>query len=65
MLSGQEVPSHRFNAGEKIVFWGGVFALGLVVVSSGLVLDKLDARHGLHARPDADRSHDPLRQRRC
>ena len=41
LLSGQEVPSHRFNAGEKVVFWGGVFALGLVVVGSGLVLDKL------------------------
>ncbi len=41
MLSGQEVPSHRFNAGEKVVFWVGVFALGLVVVGSGLVLDKL------------------------
>ncbi len=41
MLSGQEVPSHRFNAGEKVVFWVGVFSLGLVVVGSGLVLDKL------------------------
>ncbi len=41
LLSGKEVPSHRFNAGEKVVFWGGVFALGLVVVASGLVLDKL------------------------
>ena len=41
LFSGQEVPSHRFNAGEKIVFWGGVFALGAVVVGSGLVLDKL------------------------
>lgn len=41
LLSGQEVPSHRFNAGEKVVFWGGVFALGLVVVASGLVLDKV------------------------
>ncbi len=41
MLGGQEVPSHRFNAGEKIVFWGGVIVLGLVVVASGLVLDKL------------------------
>ncbi len=41
LFGGQEVPSHRFNAGEKIVFWGGVFALGLVVVGSGLVLDKL------------------------
>ncbi|MEY4711805.1 MAG: hypothetical protein RIS88_1255, partial [Pseudomonadota bacterium] len=41
LLSGQEVPSHRFNAGEKVVFWGGVFALGIIVVASGLVLDKL------------------------
>jgi formate dehydrogenase subunit gamma len=35
------VPSNRFNAGEKGVFWGGVFFLGLIVVASGLVLDKL------------------------
>jgi len=41
LLSGKEVPSHRFNAGEKVVFWGGVFFLGLIVVGSGLVLDKL------------------------
>lgn len=34
-------PAGRFNAGEKIVFWGGVFALGVLVVASGLVLDKL------------------------
>ncbi|OBS30341.1 Formate dehydrogenase, cytochrome b556(fdo) subunit [Tepidimonas fonticaldi] len=41
LFGDREVPSHRFNAGEKIVFWGGVFVLGLVVVGSGLVLDKL------------------------
>lgn len=41
MLSGHEVKSGRFNAGEKVVFWAGVFVLGLVVVASGLVLDKL------------------------
>ena len=41
LISGNEVPSHRFNAGEKILFWSGVFFLGLVVVGSGLVLDKL------------------------
>ena len=41
LFSGEEVPSHRFNAGEKILFWGGVFLLGLIVVGSGLVLDKL------------------------
>ena len=41
LFSGEHVPSHRFNAGEKIVFWGGVFALGIGVVISGLVLDQL------------------------
>ncbi len=41
MLGGQEVPSHRFNAGEKVLFWLGVFLLGAVVIASGLVLDKL------------------------
>ena len=41
LLSGKEVPSHRFNAGEKLVFWGGVLVLGFIVVASGLVLDKL------------------------
>ena len=41
LLSAHEVPSHRFNAGEKILFWAGVFLLGLMVVASGLVLDKL------------------------
>ncbi len=41
MFGDQEIPSHRFNAGEKIVFWGGVMLLGLVVVGSGLWLDKL------------------------
>jgi formate dehydrogenase subunit gamma len=41
MFSGHEVPSHRFNAGEKVVFWLGVLGLGVIVVASGLVLDKL------------------------
>lgn len=38
---GHEIPSHRFNAGEKGMFWWGVCVPGLVVVGSGLVLDKL------------------------
>ena len=41
MFGGHEVPSHRFNAGEKLIFWGGVLLLGAVVVGSGLVMDKL------------------------
>ena len=38
---GEELPSHRFNAGEKVVFWGGVLFLGVIVIGSGLFLDKL------------------------
>ena len=41
LLSGKHMPSHRFNAGEKVMFWGGVFFLGIIVVASGFVLDKL------------------------
>jgi len=39
LLSGHDVPSGKFNAGEKLWFWGGVLLLGLVVAASGLVLD--------------------------
>ena len=39
--NGIEPPAHRFNAGEKVVFWGGVFFLGIIVVGSGLVMDQL------------------------
>lgn len=41
LLGDKEIPSHRFNAGEKLVFWGGVLGLGFIVVGSGLVLDQL------------------------
>jgi formate dehydrogenase subunit gamma len=41
MFGGKDVPSHRFNAGEKGLFWMGVFLLGLTAVVSGLFLNKL------------------------
>ena len=41
MLGDRQVPSHRFNAAEKGVFWWVVTIPGLVVVASGLVLDQL------------------------
>ncbi len=41
LIGSAEPPSNRFNAGEKIVFWGGVFFLGLIVVASGFVLDMI------------------------
>lgn len=39
MVSGQHVPSGRFNAGEKAWFWGGVTLLGIVVSVTGFVLN--------------------------
>ncbi|MDI1244392.1 MAG: formate dehydrogenase subunit gamma [Rhodoferax sp.] len=41
IFSGHEIDSGRYNAGEKVVFWGGVFFLGITVVVSGLAMDKL------------------------
>lgn len=41
VFDGHEIPSGRFNAGEKVVFWGGVCLLGVITVLSGLALDKL------------------------
>lgn len=35
----KHVPSYKYNIGEKAWFWGGVSLLGLVVSTSGLVLD--------------------------
>jgi formate dehydrogenase subunit gamma len=39
LMSGEHVPSGRFNAGEKAWFWFGVMVLGIIVSASGLVLD--------------------------
>lgn len=41
LFGEHQIPSHRFNGGEKLIFWAGVFVLGLVVAGSGLVLDKV------------------------
>jgi formate dehydrogenase subunit gamma len=41
MFSDHEVPSHRFNAGEKGVYWWGAFFPGLIAVATGLALDGL------------------------
>lgn len=38
MLGGGHVPSGRFNAGEKMFFWGGLTLLGIIVSVSGFVL---------------------------
>ena len=39
LINGKHIPSEKFNAGEKIWFWGGLMTLGLVVGASGLVLN--------------------------
>ncbi|MBL8520667.1 MAG: formate dehydrogenase subunit gamma [Betaproteobacteria bacterium] len=38
ILSGKEMPSGRFNGGEKAWFWLGTVVLGTVVCVSGLIL---------------------------
>ncbi|MEE2977766.1 MAG: formate dehydrogenase subunit gamma [Pseudomonadota bacterium] len=38
---GGEVPSHRFNAGEKLWFWGGLVVFGLILSASGWTLDRI------------------------
>jgi formate dehydrogenase subunit gamma len=35
---GEHIPSGRFNAGEKVWFWGGVLVLSVIVSWSGLIL---------------------------
>jgi formate dehydrogenase subunit gamma len=41
LASGKHVPSGRFNAGEKMWFWGGLVIFGLVLSASGWVLDMI------------------------
>lgn len=41
LFGKHEVPSGRFNAGEKMWFWGGVVILGLVLTASGFWLDMI------------------------
>ena len=56
MLSDHEVPSHRFNAGEKGMYWWGVCFPGMLVVASGLVLNQLVPGLG-HVRGDMQVAH--------
>ncbi|MGV8898846.1 MAG: formate dehydrogenase subunit gamma [Burkholderiaceae bacterium] len=41
LLSGKHVSAGRFNAGEKVMFWGAVVVFGLIMSASGFVLDML------------------------
>jgi formate dehydrogenase subunit gamma len=39
LLSGRDTPSYKFNAGEKLWFWGGAVVLGILVSTTGFILD--------------------------
>jgi formate dehydrogenase subunit gamma len=38
VFTGKNVPSGRFNAGEKLQYWGLVVFLGLILIVTGLIL---------------------------
>ena len=38
---GHAPPTNRFNPGSKAIFWGGVFFLGIFIIASGFVMDKI------------------------
>lgn len=39
MLGGEHIPSGKYNAGEKVWFWIGLFVLTLIAGITGLILD--------------------------
>lgn len=41
LLRPEHVSSGRFNAGEKFMYWAGMLVLGVIVVISGLFLDRV------------------------
>jgi len=59
MLSktGDHPASGRFNAGEKLWFWGGVVILGLAVSVTGLILDFPNWNQGREAMIQANVIH--------
>jgi len=38
-IGGRDVPAGKFNAGQKVWFWGGLLFFGLIMSVSGFVLD--------------------------
>ncbi|MFZ5509803.1 MAG: formate dehydrogenase subunit gamma [Pseudomonadota bacterium] len=57
LASGEHVPSHRFNAGEKLVFWGVVVVLGVVLGVTGLILDFPNFQQGRSVMQQASIVH--------
>ena len=56
-MSGEHVPSGRFNAGEKGWFWAGVTLLSILVSVSGLVLDFPNFTQGREVMQQANVVH--------
>ena len=57
MFGKGEIPSGRFNGGEKAWFWGGVVMLGATVSVTGLVLDFPNWNQGREAMQYANVIH--------
>jgi formate dehydrogenase subunit gamma len=56
-LKGRHVSAGRYNAGEKVWFWLGVTAAGIVVSATGLVLDFPNFGQGREAMQIANVIH--------
>jgi formate dehydrogenase subunit gamma len=54
---GHEVPSGRFNGGEKAWFWGGLVLLGTIVSVTGLILDFPNWNQGREVMQQANVVH--------
>ena len=57
LFSKEEVPSGRFNGGEKAWFWGGLVVLGAIVSVTGLILDFPNWNQGREAMQLANVVH--------
>jgi len=57
LLTGEHVPSGRFNAGEKAWFWIGVTALGIVVSATGFILNFPNFEQGRELMQQANVIH--------
>ncbi len=53
----KEVPSGRFNGGEKLWFWGGLVFLGVLLSVSGLILDFPNWNQGRELMQQANLVH--------
>ena len=57
MLSGEHVPSGRFNAGEKALFWSLVVGLCVIISITGLILNFPNWNQGREAMQIANLVH--------